>query len=916
MARTSPPPPWLARAREIVEGRRARFFLSGLIVVSVLPVPGIEDRLRPLFLLAFGLELAVRGAWAVATRDRRGAWGWVFLLVDLAALVSFLPLEDWLGMSPQAERLLVLLRLSRLLVLARFAQDLGRDLYAVLTRREQLQQFGLVTLAVASFAFVAAVVLDQLAIPHDYDGDEVAADERFWDRIWWAFRQLESADNLVENLQVHPLVAVLSLVLTIIGVFIISFIIGLGANVVGQVVRAERRRPVGYRRHSLVIGPVAGAEVLVREFVRIYDKNRVLRRVRLRQLLPWLLGQGPPPRRHALPRMALLGPTADPPAYLVDPAMRWVVYREGEGADAEALDRVAASDAKRVMLVADPASGEDADAVTLASLMAVRARNPSAHVFVEVLESRNAPLVEAVGGPGTFPLDVPHFMGLFLCHHLLAPGIEGVFRDLLTAEGSEFYTHVFVDPEEWRGVRALADAPGGRLAFDEMAACAYHEHGVLLAGVFFGQEPVRRQERGLVPVDRLEPWVNPQAIADDDRNAAERGARAGEVPVAPLRGLIGLADTYLPLQRYARSLVAGRGLWEDGGARTLNPSEGDVAAAVVDAIRVDERPLGRVLVLGFSAALPSLIRGLARFVPGVEVVLLVDAPDGRRVSLRERLARLDVPLFAPDDELDRLPEDGAVLSLERGGRLEVHQHLGEDLVAALPRHRLSSPSQPFDAAVFLSEPGAMDRDARTLTRVLRFARVLESRDLPVARRFHVLAEFDSVDRGEGLRQHLARHGRRLRLTLVSTERIKNYFMVHSAFVPGVGNLYDRLLGSVGDELVRLEMSPSVADVDGTVGLWALHRALGPRGVLPLAVEMDDGEVVLHPPPDRRFAADRVRGLYALADSDVVGRSFPNPGDSLIPPAPVSVPPAPVAAADRRAPTAEPAAAPPSAPRRR
>lgn len=874
----------LDRLRRLVEGRRARFFLSGLIVVSVVPIPGLEARLRPLFLAAFGAELAIRLAWAARHPDDRRLGGRWFLLIDLAALISFLPLETWLGMTPAAERWLVLLRLARLLVLARFAQDLGRDVYAILTRREQLQQFGLVTLAVLSLAFVTAVVLDQLAIPHDYDGDDAATGEHFGDRMWWAFRQLESADNLVQNLEVHPLVAVLSLVLTIIGVFIISFIIGLGANIVGQVVRAERRRPVRYRGHSLVIGPVDQFELLVREFVRIYDKNRVLRRLRAREVLQWIRGDAPAPRRHALPRMALLGRTSEPPSYLVDPSMRWVVYRQGEGADAEALDRVAATEAKRVMIVADDQAGEDADAVTLAALMAVRERNRAAHVFVEVLESRNAPLVEAVGGEGTFPLDVPRFMGLFLCHHLLAPGIEGVFSNLLTAEGSEFYTHVFVDPEEWRGIADLGDGPDANVSFDAMSARAYHDHGVLLTGVFLGAEEVARRPRGLIPVDELAQWVNPRAVAEDETVVVELGARPGMVPIRGLRGLIGVSETYLPLRRYARALVSGRATTVP--APPTDPAQAAAAARLVQAIRVDERPLRRVLVLGYSAALPSLVAGLARFVPDVHVVCLLDAPDGQRERLRERLAQLGIT--AAEDAVDALPPDGLVHRLERGGRLEVHQHLGPDLLSALARHTVGQDGGRFEAVVFPSEPTAVDRDARTLTRVLRFARMLDERALPIAPRFHVLAEFDSTARGEGLRRHLRGHGRRLRLTLVSTERIKSYFMVHSSFVPGVTALYDRLLGSVGDELVRLEVSPE-AGLGGPVGLWALHRALESAGCLPVAIETADG-VVLNPRPDQRFDARDVRGIYALADSDTAGRRFPNPGASLVPPSSVWPPP--------------------------
>lgn len=162
----------LERLGMMIESRAARAGFVVLIILSLLPYRDLEQLLRPLSLLAFGAELCVRvPLLARRNRTRRaGAGDVAFLLVDILAFVSFLPLEPWLrwGVS-----WLALMRLSRLLVLLRFARDLAADLYSILTRREQLQQFGLVTVAVAALAFVSAVLLRQLAplgAEHDYDG--------------------------------------------------------------------------------------------------------------------------------------------------------------------------------------------------------------------------------------------------------------------------------------------------------------------------------------------------------------------------------------------------------------------------------------------------------------------------------------------------------------------------------------------------------------------------------------------------------------------------------------------------------------------------------------------------------------------------------------------------------------------------
>lgn len=848
----------LELARAAYQHRLARLALVVLVVISLVPLSGLADTLlRPVFLIVFGGELLVRWLWWRARPRSLGAAQIALVAADVVAFVSFLPIDALVG--HERAQLLALLRLARLLMLLRFARALALDIYAIVTRREQLHQFGLVTGAVLFLAFVSAAILTHLAIPH-----EVEDAKSFLEQLWWSFRQIESPDNLVRTPRVNMVVLSLSLGLTITGVFVISFVIGIGTNVVDQVVAAERRRPLSYRGHTLVSGPVHGSEILIREYVRIYAKNRQIPSPE--RLFTWLKYSNPLRTAKQFPRVALLGRREEPPPYLWEPLMRWVAYREGDPAEPASLDRVAAARAKRAILLAREELVHEADAVSIATLAAFRAQNDDAHVFVEVTDTDSVPLVKQVGGKGTFALDMPKLLGMLMCQHLLTPGMQRLYHDLLTADGSELYTHVYADADERAALRRQA-ATTATVSFDALVRFALARHGVHLIGVMLGEREAARASSGMVLIEGLVPWLNPHVIdASDATTLSALGARPGVVPLANLRGVVGFAESYLPLQ--AAGVDIARGAF--GGLADEAPAD-----AAIDALRsatTFQAPATKhVAMIGASDALPSMLRELARYVPGVEVTLFVSQRGGERVPLTRRLEQLGVGFDARDPAPGG---DGRTFTLERGGRITIYSHDGPDLSGFAARVLARIP--PVEAAVFLSEPDGDERDARVAMRILRFARLLEEGKLPHGDTLHVLAEFLSVEKGARIRGHLDPRScgfadpRCMRFTLVSTDTIKNYFMVHSAFVPGVVGLYEMLLEERGQEIVRFTFTPP-AHGPSTTTIRALQRALAASGAIPFAVEMADERLFLAPPASYPLTVADIRGVYAISDQTYTSR---------------------------------------------
>ncbi len=790
--------------RALLEHKFSRLIVGTLIVISVLPFRWVERDLNHLFLAVFGLELALRLSW-MRTEKNVSKGEWAFLLFDVLALASFLPLDHWFGINAAVLRAL---RVVRLLVLFRFIRELAFDVYSVLTRREQLQQLGLVTAAVVSLSFVGAVFLGQLRVPHDYDTDGVWNQESFWEQMWWAFRQVESPDNLVATLSAHPAALAVSMVLTITGIFVFSYLIGLGTNIVEEVLRAGRRRALDFERHTLLIGSDENSETLVREFVNIYEKNRELRRIGPKKVFDWLFRGHPRPRRQAGGKIALLGEAEKGPSFLYEPQMRRVLYRSGDPSSPVALTRAAAQDAKRAVIISDGTS--EGGATTLARLAAFREANESAHVFVEVVDPENLDLVARVGGAGTFPLNVSKILGRFLCHHLLVEGMDQLIAELLTAQGSEIYTHLFADEAE----RATLLGLGETVAADALAATLLEKHGVTLLGVFLADEEASAStlDRGvhdLLSLEGLRVWLNPLAAPENEESLG--ALSPGTIPVNRLRGVVGIAETYTPLQRASRSIAR-------LSKKKTKAGEGVLAVNAPPRIQ-------RLVIVGFGAGIGAMIETLSFFVRNVQVEVLAAHED--EASLRQELSGLEVQISLHFAARDRLVQHG------------FEKHL----------------FQEAEAVAFLSPESLPDADALVAQQALRFASLNDSS-------LRVLIELREEHRRAPLRANLRRiSASPLDLVFVSTEQVKNYFMVHAAFVPGSTLIYDRLLGPVGQEVAWLPgaISKGVSHAE-------LRAELAEREMQLIAVR-SQGKLAVNPPADARWEPREFDGVYVLTDAD-------------------------------------------------
>ncbi|MCB9728594.1 MAG: hypothetical protein H6746_08960 [Deltaproteobacteria bacterium] len=769
------------------------------IVLSLLPIAWTPWA-NGAFLALFAVELTLRclafrmprlpdepadhPRWLVL--GRRAS----FLLLDAAALASFLP--GMFGLP--GARWLRLFRLARLVLLIRYWSTLIGDLRAVLLRRERARKVALMGGVVALVSFCGTVLLDHLTADHvDFDGDGVATahDGHFFVRLWWAFRQIQDPGNMLTDPSDLAVVAV-SLGLTVFGLFLVSFLIGLGTDVVREVIDIASNRPAGMTGHTIVVGVNPATRPLLHELMAHYHKSAMR------------------------PHFAVIGESEARPHFLDDPTMSRVVYRHGHPGEEGYLHRVDVTRSKRVLLLADPRSANP-DAATLGLILSVRSggtptevpRVARIMVVAEVLDPANLGAARVAGGEHTVTVPSEQLIGLFVGAVARQPHLARLLVELLTSRGHEVYSYLFgleildalPQPAQWPDFETLARFAG----LASSAPC--------------------------VPIA----WLT------SVDGAATSALVSPEVHLAPAPGpapphTVGFLAVS-PSFRATREVAA-------RVARGLAPSPPSApwteATAAVDA--QPEATLERVLVCGFRAATFDLCEALMLAHPGVEVTLLL-GDETTLAHFTERLAEREVVAARstsavttgvfrphPDGGFVFAPDDGAPAC----GRLTVHagDWTSERVLTRLPVS--GAHVRTMDAVIYLAAP-APRSDGQTALSVLKLAE-LQAGDGGFRPGFRVVAAVTETSLRRQLQvRYRDRVGAQAQIAVFSSQELRAWFAFQAAAVPGFHALYDELLRPGGAALRRHRLRPERLPAD-CQSFPELGRALRAEGRLLIAVE--------------------------------------------------------------------------------
>lgn len=893
---------WIAR---VLGNVYVRLVLSIAIIASLLPFEWV-DRVNWLFFAVFGLEFSLRAtllfrvesALIYASRtdlpaprsEGEGVWRLpkpslaLLFVFDLLALLSFLPIR----VEGDATRWLRIFRLSRMLLLLGYWAPLVRDVSRVLTRGDRAKQISLMGFVVLVLSFAGAVVIEHIGhergvVDFDGDGRVTSGDERFFVHLWWAFRQIQDPGNMLSSPGEAAVVAV-SLALTVVGLFMVSFLIGLGTDVVRELLELARLRPPGFQGHTIVVNVDASTQGLLHMLMGYSKKLRPTERFSLRWSWIRELVANTTQRGLGGARFVIAGESHDPPHFLRQHDLVGMVYRHASVGDETFLARTDTIAAQRVVLLAD-LRASDPDAETIQALLTITQsltaadadKLPSGRkrlLIAEVLDESNVPAAHRAIDEGSaelgddqvrmraFVVPTERLIALFIACVTRRPGCEELLDELLTSRGHELYTCFFTEKGLGSSMRERPSLPSSPAAIvAELRAHARRaEQGgrVIPVGVFMGG-PTQSSD-----ACRLD--INPQA---------DPAAEPDEARVQTCAGFLAIASKFDHVWQLAGQL----------GPPVSARAAGEPPPGLPEFARVEPTALGRVLICGFRSATVGMIEALIKAQASTQILVMVEDEAARAQAFDDfeahskliergllvgehgrflRVAHQPV-LHWVDPEQDQEP----------GKHPRTCGHVQIEIGDWSSSRRLSSLPEPFervdklDAVILISGEDA-GSDARTAKTLMKLETLVPTGGP------RVVAEVLDVGFAHRLRQRYERRARvspgsrgvgcRPRALVYSIQELRAYFMFQAVVVPHFDRIYAELMSPWGQSFVELAAHGG----QGTIGFDALADHFAAQGQLLLAVELgpECGATTLHVaeggPSTDTIELAQLRGAWVIA----------------------------------------------------
>ncbi|MFC2171233.1 ion transporter [Acidobacteriota bacterium] len=836
----------LKAIHDFLDKELVKIVLSGLIIISVLPegvLPQeLSSNLSLVFFFIFALEFILRlfVFFPAYKEGRSGRGDLVLLALDLIATLSFLPVE--LIYPPvKGLRVLRLFRLMRIFLLFRYWGATGKEIWIILMKRKYQILFAASVVLILSF--VGSIILSNIedfqnqgavsgentkrGFDYNEDGQVNKQDKTFSSILWWTFRQIQDPGNLIKKPR-GGIILLLSIILTIVGLFLFSFIIGIGTSVVDELVSASYGRRIGMSDHSAILNISHSTDLLLLELKKYYMKH--FRKAKI----------------------AVLGTSKIRPDYLFRSELRRVRYRWGNPSLVQDLTKVDADRASRVILLGDP-KDPDSDAKVVSQILSTRQLNPDGLILAEIIRECNLRAAAEAAGDHAIPIPLFKILGLFLTNIILFPGFEDVFREILTSTGQEIYTVIYGEGS----VSPLSDSQRTATFGDLFRFGATH-HGIILIGVLVPAEEADGRSGDLKPV------LNP----DPSQTFQE-----------PIRGIVGLARQWGDLRDLALDYETGDITAPSGPSSTEDGLPSFRLNPEISRIK-------KVLICNFSEWLIEFVEQLTLFLNEVEFYIMAqeETEVGRIKDLlithTQRLIARGVDHRGSFERADT----GLIYRIHgaRSSSVPISVFTGDP---AEEREFTDPQVGGFklkDVDLMLFAPQAdetSDSDAKTALGTLKMWNLQRSRPDLFHPSFRMVALVNEPAKGDLLerkgKEIFAERKECPAFTVLSIERIRNHFLAQAVFVRKIVDIYRDLLCESRQEIFRIVPDWTGGDLDQKIGFLDLLNTVYSRerliliGVEILNPETGCRQLCLNPEPGDpgyRFRLGDLATLCVVGDT--------------------------------------------------
>ncbi|MDX8380934.1 MAG: hypothetical protein R8M14_02340 [Ghiorsea sp.] len=325
-------------------------FTSLVIMVSFFAT----DTLLWVVIIFFSVELVLRylimqNMNFESERERKAEW--FFWWLDFLATVVMVPA---FAVIPYGGAL----RSMRLIRLLRPWMVIIRNLKEVMREGQFMQEINLIVLVLAVISIAGGIFGNYTMAGFDFTQDGVVDehDDGMIPKIWFAFRLFTDPGNSVTYPE-NSGIAIYSIVAVIVGVFIFAFFIGIGANIVSDLMAKLRNERLVITRHMVMFGWNDIAPYIITH-LRLASE-----------------------RSFSHIKLVLLHEDKKMPSALLEE--KWVTYRYGDRKQVGDLKRVNLS-AARQALVLLPTTQTDAESLpeSFFSLLAIRNIHPDINLSI------------------------------------------------------------------------------------------------------------------------------------------------------------------------------------------------------------------------------------------------------------------------------------------------------------------------------------------------------------------------------------------------------------------------------------------------------------------------------------------------------------------------------------------------------